>query len=250
MYSDISDDYTNFTEIISDDTNAPDEDAIKLNNININWEGLKASNPDTVGWVYIPNTPVNYPIVWRENDDNYYMHRDFYDQMSGIFGAQYGCIGLTGINKPDMSDEINTLYGHHMNNGSMFAVFQSWLDQNEFNQINIGYVFTPERTFVLKPICVDKISGNAANVVINGFQDTNTKDKYLNNMINIAYAKADNIDVGSINKIFSMYTCSEPDNQNRIFVFWNVVDDIANSETDIDETTELIIDEATTERIQ
>lgn len=73
-------------------------------------------NPDTVGWLYIPGTGIDYPVMQSPDDPDYYLTRDFYQK-----NAKHGSIyarEVCDINKP--SDNI-TLYGHHMKDGSMFA---------------------------------------------------------------------------------------------------------------------------------
>ena len=42
----------------------------------IDFAALKAKNPDVVGWIYVPGTVVNYPILHREADNEYYLRRD------------------------------------------------------------------------------------------------------------------------------------------------------------------------------
>lgn len=73
-------------------------------------------NPDTVGWISIPGTNVDYPVMQTPDRPDYYLDRDFYGEP-----AKHGAIyarEVCDINKP--SDNI-TLYGHHMKDGSMFA---------------------------------------------------------------------------------------------------------------------------------
>ena len=47
-----------------------------IRELTVDWEALKESNPDTVGWVYVPNTVINYPIV-QASDNDYYLWHDF-----------------------------------------------------------------------------------------------------------------------------------------------------------------------------
>ena len=73
-------------------------------------------NPDTVGWICIPGTNVDYPVMQTPDRPDYYLTRDFYgkDSKHGAIYAREVC----DVNRP--SDNI-TLYGHHMKDGSMFA---------------------------------------------------------------------------------------------------------------------------------
>lgn len=73
-------------------------------------------NNDTVGWITIPDTKINYPVMQTPDNRDYYLNHDFKKQWSawGAIYARENC----DINAP--SDNI-TLYGHHMMDGSMFA---------------------------------------------------------------------------------------------------------------------------------
>ena len=73
-------------------------------------------NNDMVGWIYIPGTEVNYPVMQTPDHKDFYLKRTFYKQWSdwGAIYAREDC----DINAP--SDNI-TLYGHHMADNSMFA---------------------------------------------------------------------------------------------------------------------------------
>lgn len=48
-----------------------DADAARV----IDFAALKAKNPDVVAWLYVPGTDVNYPILYREADNEYYLRR-------------------------------------------------------------------------------------------------------------------------------------------------------------------------------
>ena len=73
-------------------------------------------NSDMVGWITIPDTKVNYPVLQTPNNKDYYLYRNFEKKWSD-WGAIYAR-EVCDINLP--SDNIN-LYGHHMTDGSMFA---------------------------------------------------------------------------------------------------------------------------------
>lgn len=73
-------------------------------------------NNDMVGWISIPDTKINYPVMQTPNNKDYYLYRNF-KKMGSDWGAIYAR-EVCNINRP--SDNI-TLYGHHMKDGSMFA---------------------------------------------------------------------------------------------------------------------------------
>ena len=74
-------------------------------------------NSDMVGWLTIPGTKVDYPVVQSPADNpDFYLYRKF-DKHWSDWGAIY-CRPDTDVYAP--SDSI-VLYGHHMLDGSMFT---------------------------------------------------------------------------------------------------------------------------------
>ena len=74
-----------------------------------------AQNSDLVGWISIPSTRIDYPVMQTKDSPDFYLKHAF-DKSYSSYGVPYiqeNCdIGL--------SDNL-VLYGHHMNNGSMFS---------------------------------------------------------------------------------------------------------------------------------
>ena len=86
---------------------------------------LQAENPDCVGWLTIPDTSVDYPVVWTPNDPEHYLRRDFYDSY-----ASGGTPFLDGRNKPQAEGQNLIVYGHNMLDGSMFKPLLQYLTPN------------------------------------------------------------------------------------------------------------------------
>ncbi len=106
----------------------------------IDFSELLKKNSDTVGWIKVNNSAIDYPVV-QSNDNNYYLTHSFnksYNSAGWIF-ADYR-------NKFDGTDRNIILYGHHRKDGSMFAdvanaLDSSWCDNKE-NQIITLYTPT------------------------------------------------------------------------------------------------------------
>ena len=86
---------------------------------------LQAENPDCVGWLTIPDTTVDYPIVWTPNDPEHYLRRNFYDSY-----ASGGTPFLDGRNQAQAEGQNLILYGHNMLDGSMFKPLLQYLTPN------------------------------------------------------------------------------------------------------------------------
>jgi sortase B len=178
----------------------PDEDAYSTNTeiqgFNIDWDALRAINPDIVGWVYVPSTSINYPIVWREGDDEYYLKHT--------------------------SDDLNIVYGHHMANGSMFAgLAQLYQNSVLFNETRRFYVLTPTKNYRLKSLSIEKVSEDDTSIVIPNFDSYEDMQEYISkrlirSSVNLIETK---VKTENWNKLIAFSTCSEPDNENRLITF-------------------------------
>ena len=98
---------------------------------------IYALNPDLVGWIRIPGTRVNYPVMQTPDRPDYYLDKDFYGEPArqGAIYAREVC----DVNKP--SDNI-TLYGHHMQDGSMFADIMNYQHKDFYNEHKYIYFDT------------------------------------------------------------------------------------------------------------
>lgn len=86
---------------------------------------LQAENPDCVGWLTIPDTTVDYPIVWTPNDPEHYLRRDFYGNY-----ASGGTPFLDGRNEAQAKGQNLIVYGHNMLDGSMFKPVLQYFTPN------------------------------------------------------------------------------------------------------------------------
>ena len=87
---------------------------------------LKAQNPDTVGWIILPDSKINYPIV-KSKDNTEYLTTTFEGQT-----ANSGAIFLDMSCKSDFSNQNAIIYGHNMKNGSMFRALNNLTDKEYF----------------------------------------------------------------------------------------------------------------------
>ncbi len=90
-------------------------DYINVPYMNVNFDSLLQTNPDTVAWIKVEGTKINYPVV-QSTDNDYYLHHDYKknDNMAGWIFGDY---------RDDFTNfKYNTIiYGHNMNNKTMFG---------------------------------------------------------------------------------------------------------------------------------
>lgn len=115
----------------------PDDTAWPVVDFNV----LQQINPDIVGWIYIEGTNINYPVV-QGPDNSYYLYRLFDGTSNGA-----GSIFMDYRNTPDMTQRNTVLYGHHMQNGTMFHQITKYKDQTFYDDHPTGMLLTPNGNY-------------------------------------------------------------------------------------------------------
>jgi sortase B len=93
------------------------------------YKPLLEINQDVVGWVSVPDTVINYPVVQAEDND-YYLRRDIHGER-----ATAGTIFMDYRSDARANGRNTILYGHHMRNGTMFKDLVKYKNE-EFFQNN------------------------------------------------------------------------------------------------------------------
>ena len=110
----------------------------------VDFDALREINPNVVGWIILEGTQINYPVV--HGDTNYeYLHHLF----DGTFNPS-GSIFVDAYNRPGFVDLHNIIYGHHMNDGQMFAALEFYRSQQFVDENPYIFLLTPERDYVIK----------------------------------------------------------------------------------------------------
>ncbi len=105
----------------------------------IDWESLKAINPDVVGWIKVPETHIDYPVT-QTSDNDYYLLRNFNKEESG-YGNPF--LDFTYDNNNPMSKNA-VIYGHNSRWGDQvgFEGLSNYDSIDYFNQKPIIYYAT------------------------------------------------------------------------------------------------------------
>ena len=102
----------------NDETAAPtDETSEPVRDLS----GLFAENSECIGWLCIPDTAINYPVMHTPDVPQKYLRRNFYGEysQSGVPFLDFRC---------DPSGGNLLIYGHNMKNGTMFSDLKKYLD--------------------------------------------------------------------------------------------------------------------------
>lgn len=109
----------------------------------IDWQSLLSQNEDIRAWVYLKDTIINYPVV-RGSDNSFYL--------THMFNKAYNGAGslFMDANAPDNFEGFNTvIYGHHMRDGSMFALLEKYKSQEFYENNKQLELITPSAKYHL-----------------------------------------------------------------------------------------------------
>ena len=112
--------------------------------LRFDYNGLMRVNPDFKCWIEIPGTSISYPVV-QGPDNNYYLRRTFSGQynVGGVIFFDYTCPDdLTGMN--------TVIYGHRMNDGSMFTDLKKFVNGDFALNNNEIHLYRPEGVYIYK----------------------------------------------------------------------------------------------------
>lgn len=94
-------------------------------------KALQKKNPDICGWIMVPDTVINYPVM-RSPDDYYLKHTP--ERKEEVHGSIYVRQG------PD--EEPLYIFGHRMRDGSMFACLHKYSDKSYARKHSFLYLYT------------------------------------------------------------------------------------------------------------
>lgn len=124
---------------------SPIPDSTERPSPQIDFDSLRAVNPEVVGWLTINGTNIDYPVA-QHSDNDYYLHHLF----TGEWNSS-GCLFMDCHNQADFSGGGHTIiYGHHMDNGSMFQNLMGYKGQPFFDEHPTARLITPDRSYIVE----------------------------------------------------------------------------------------------------
>ncbi len=120
-----------------DETQDPD---VTPETVNESILQLQADYPNSVGWITVPGTNVDYPFA-QAKDNNYYLRRGLDGKYlyAGVPFLDYRCA-------PDFSSDNTVIYGHNLRNGTMFGSLEKFRQRAFFEENREFYIFLPHDT--------------------------------------------------------------------------------------------------------
>ena len=102
---------------------------------------LRQINPEVLGWIYLPDTAISYPLMETQERDKY-LNLAWDGSRNGN-----GSIFLEKNNRRDFTDFNTIIYGHHMNDGTMFQPLIHYREDGFFQTHPYIYITTDSEIY-------------------------------------------------------------------------------------------------------
>lgn len=221
-YWDGKKEYDELTEYIDENKSQEEEDDVKRLGeskcpVTVDFESIKKINPDVVGWIYIPDTKINYPIVQAE-DNKTYLHRTLKGKDSYV-----GAIFLDALCKPDFSSFNSIIYGHNLKNGEMFGHLKKLYDidynsEADYKKHPTIWIITPDNAVEYSIFAFREISvGKDRDVYAVDLPDVKDRRSFLDEQIRRSQ-KDTEIWPSVDGRIITLSTCTSRTENERFVV--------------------------------
>lgn len=205
--------------------------------LQLKYARLYATNPDFVGYLEAKGINLSLPIVQTNNDTDY-MRKNFYGK-----STKYGCPFVTHVNNIVDLDTNTIIFGHHMNNGTVFGALDAYKKIDGFKAAPVISFNTMYRDYSWKVVAA--FITNAYEKDDNGyifryyFASLSTQDRfavYLNEMSQRSLYDT-GVDVLPTDKLLTLSTCSHEFEDARFVVVARLVRPGESTDVDVSKAT-------------
>lgn len=184
---------------------------------NIDFEELNQINEDSVGWIELKDTVIDYPIVQGE-DNEYYLHNDI-NGNSSKNGTIFQDVRDGAIGSDELTD-FNVLYGHHMASGAMFAGICNYKNPNYVNDHPFAVIYGEDGSVYQAEFFAGQvISGESdEGLYVYKFDSEQEFDDYIEGLKENSTFDT-NVEIEYGDKILALVTCSYETNNSRYVLY-------------------------------
>lgn len=192
------------TELVNDTNEEETSDYwyyIKFPLIDVDITELKEKNSDTVGWINVNNTNINYPFV-QTKDNSYYLNHSFDKKYN-----EAGWVFLDYRNNNDLNNKNTILYAHSRLDKTMFGSLSKVLKSSWYNNKDnhIIRLSTDTENTLWQIFSVYKIPEESYYITTN-FNNNEEYNKFLNTIKQRSIHNF-NTNLDTNDKILTLSTC-------------------------------------------
>ena len=181
----------------------------------IDFDKLRAISGNVVAWLFAPGTKINY-VIAQSGDNSYYLRRllDGTAAEGGTLFMDYRCgAGFSGWN--------TVIYGHQMNNGTMFGSLSNYRDPAYYAEHPVMYLYVPGKRYTL-----ELIAGYTTDIYDIAYDlpaSKETRDELLARAVERSSFRS-GVSVDEEDKLVTLSTCSYAYDNARYVVIGRLVE--------------------------
>ena len=187
------------------------------------FDGLTATNPDTVAYVYAPGSKLDEPVV-QTTDNATYLNKTF----DGGYVPYLGTVFMDTDNKKDFSDRLTWLFGHargsKVADNRMFNDVNYYSDQSFFDNHKYVVIETPQRKYYYEALVMVIVPEDTA-FYRTAFENDNDFKQQLDTIYNQANVRNKDLKVSASDKYLVLSTCREEDPTIRANLYLRQIPD-------------------------
>lgn len=182
--------------------------------IPVDFEYLCGINDDIIGWITVDGTDIDYPILYDVINNSIYLDHDYW-----LAYSVAGSIFVQSYNYKDFSGFNTVVYGHDMNNGSMFAQLHRFREHDFFEEHDTITIYTPDRKLTYQIFAAYRTDNKNISVVFD-FSTEENRQAYIDRIYTHGAVADFDMDVAveQDDKIITLSTCYENMNEYRYLV--------------------------------
>lgn len=195
-----------------DDITSSNDPNAEFARMKIKLTSLKKQYPELFGWIKLPNTNINYPIMLHSDNDFYLTHAYTGSKLAA------GAIFADYRSYPKLLNNYNlVLYGHHMLSNSMFHPLDKYLDESFFKKNNKVYIYTLDGIYVYKVFSVYN-TDKYYPYIQTQFISTDGVAQFFNRVKNNSIYPTEDREITESDRILTLSTCSNRTENGRLAV--------------------------------
>ncbi len=191
-------------------SSAPEVESI-IEEEEIDLSELQEINSDTIGYIEVPGTAIDHPVV-RGIDNAKYLTTDFYgdyDVMGTVFADMF--------NSDSLQDPVTVLYGHYEPGGTFFSKLHQYSDPEYFSANPDVFLTTPTAEYRYEVVAAF-VNDNYNILYEKDFSDPVQLQGFIDKMANAANANLNLDDVSTDDTFLALSTCMSLENTAERYV--------------------------------
>lgn len=184
--------------------------------IRVDFDALMAINPDIIGWLWIPDSDLSYPLLMGKDNQEY---------LRKAYNGEYsysGSIFADYRNSRDFTDRNTLVYGHNMKSKIMFGQLKHFLEEDYLLSHPYFYILTRENTYQYEVFSAYQATSTSLGYT-REFADDADYLKFLGNLAELSRVERET-EFSAEDLIVTLSTCTNVREDDRYIVHGRLVE--------------------------